>query len=127
LKLLSGGSASLASVDDLHLASGRDLNLVVGQKHNAVIGGDMFEQIRGLSKSVAAASQSLLAPKTWVGSESVNVLQVLSDVIDLLEQIDTQLAGHKHGPTPPPDNVGEFTGNAASPLLLGEKLKPITG
>ncbi|MFP3560877.1 hypothetical protein SB861_61380, partial [Paraburkholderia sp. SIMBA_049] len=32
LKLLSGGSASLAAVDDLHQATGRDLNLVVGQK-----------------------------------------------------------------------------------------------
>ncbi len=31
LKLLSGGSASLATVDDLHQATGRDLNLVVGQ------------------------------------------------------------------------------------------------
>jgi hypothetical protein len=31
LKLLSGGSASLAAVDDLHQATGRDLNLVVGQ------------------------------------------------------------------------------------------------
>ncbi|MBT2375410.1 hypothetical protein [Pseudomonas fluorescens] len=35
LKLLSGGSASLAAVDDLHLATNRDLNLVLGQKLNA--------------------------------------------------------------------------------------------
>lgn len=40
LKLLSGGSASLAAVDDLHQATGRDLNLVVGQKLNATVGGD---------------------------------------------------------------------------------------
>jgi len=31
LKLMSGGSASLAAVDDLHQATGRDLNVVVGQ------------------------------------------------------------------------------------------------
>lgn len=47
LKLLSGGSASLAAVDDLHRATGRDLNLVVGQKHNATVGGDMEERIEG--------------------------------------------------------------------------------
>ena len=29
LKLLSGGSANLAAVDDLHQATGRDLNLVI--------------------------------------------------------------------------------------------------
>ena len=45
--LLSGGSASLAAVDDLHQATGRDLNLVVGQKHNDTVGGDMEERIQG--------------------------------------------------------------------------------
>ena len=41
LKLMSGGSASLPAVDDLHQATGRDLNVVVEQKHNATVGGDM--------------------------------------------------------------------------------------
>ncbi|MDI2594353.1 phage baseplate assembly protein V [Pseudomonas sp. 681] len=127
LKLLSGGSASLAAVDDLHQATGRDLNLVVGQKHNATVGGDMQERIQGLRQSVAKVSQRLEAPKTWIGSSGVNVLQVLCDLIDLVEQMNSQLAGHKHGATPPPDNAGEFTGNTASALLLSRKLKPITG
>lgn len=56
LKLLSGGSASLAAVDDFHQATGRDLNLVVGQRHNATVGGDMEERIQGLRKSVATVS-----------------------------------------------------------------------
>lgn len=47
LKLLSGGSASLAAVDDLHQATGRDFNLVVAQTHNATVGGDMREVVRG--------------------------------------------------------------------------------
>jgi hypothetical protein len=127
LKLMSGGSASLAAVDDLHQATGRDLNLVVGQKHNATVGGDMQEKIQGLRKSVAGISQRLEAPKTWLGSSGVNVLKVVCDMLDLLEQMNTQLAGHKHGPIPPPDNAGDFTGNAASALLLSGKLKPITG
>src|SRR5450830_351249 len=86
LKLLSGGSASLAAVDDLHQATGRDLNLVVGQKHNATVGGDMQERIQGLRKSVAKVSQRFEAPKTWLGSESVNVLQILCDLLDLVER-----------------------------------------
>ena len=77
LKLLSGGSASLAAVDDLHQATGRDLNLVVGQKYNATVGGDMEERIQGLRESVAGGSQRLQSPKTWLGSEGVNVLKVL--------------------------------------------------
>ncbi|AZC72370.1 hypothetical protein [Pseudomonas chlororaphis] len=126
LKLLSGGSASLAAVDDLHQATGRDLNLVVGQKHNAAIGGDMQEQIQGLRRSVSAVSQRLQAPKTWLGSESVNVLQILGDLLDLVQEMNTQLAGHTHGPTPPPGNAAAFTADAAKAAGLMAKLKPIT-
>ncbi|MDU8431719.1 hypothetical protein RYA99_21380 [Pseudomonas syringae pv. actinidifoliorum] len=45
IKLLLGGSASMAAVDDLRQATGRDLHLMVGQKHNAIVGGDMVERI----------------------------------------------------------------------------------
>lgn len=126
LKLLSGGSASLAAVDDLHMATGRDLNLVVGQKHNTAVGGDMREQIQGVRESVAAIGQRLVATKTWLGSEAVNVLQVLCDLIELVQQMNIAIAAHKHGPTPPPDNAGEFTTHAASATVQAAQLKPIT-
>lgn len=126
LKLLSGGSVSLAAVDDLHLATGRDLNLVVAQKLNAAMGGDVQERIEGLRDSVARISQRLQAPKTWLGSEGVNVLQVLCDLLDLVQAMNTELATHVHGPTPPPGNAAAFSAAAAQAQLLGLSLKPIT-
>ncbi|MGP5351773.1 hypothetical protein [Pseudomonas helleri] len=120
LMLLSGGSASLAALDDLHLASGRDLNLVVAQKLNATIGGDMQERIQGIRRS--------LAPQTWLGSEGVNVLQILCDLLDLVQEMNVQLAGHTHvpGPTPGPTDATGFTAKAAKALALAAQLKPIT-
>nr|WP_302184231.1 hypothetical protein [Pseudomonas donghuensis] len=128
LKLLSGGSASLAAVDDLHQATGRDYNLVVGQKHNATVGGDMQEQIQGLRRSVSSVSQRLQAPKTWLGFEGVNVLQVLCDLLDLVQQMNTQLASHTHvpGPTPAPSDALAFTTDAAKAGELSTKLKAVT-
>lgn len=126
LKLLSGGSASLAAVDDLHQATGRDLNLVVGQKHNATVGGDMEERIQGLRKSVAGVSQRLKAPKTWIGSEGINVLRVLGDTLDLLEQIASQIAAHTHGSTPVPTTAASFTEDAAKAALLSAELGSVT-
>ena len=128
LKLLSGGSASLAAVDDLHQATGRDLNLVVGQKHNATVGGDMQERIQGLRKSVAGISQQLQAPKNWIGSGSVNLFQVVCDMLDLLQQMNTQLAAHTHspGPTPSPTDATVFTAKGAQALKLATILRPIT-
>lgn len=126
LKLLSGGSASLAAVDDLHQATGRDLNLVVGQKHNATVGGNMDERIEGMRNSVAAVSQRLQAPKTWLGSEGVNVLQVLCDLLDLVQQMNMQLSVHVHGPTPVPSNSGVFEIAGAEVEKLAATLKLIT-
>lgn len=126
LKLLSGGAASLAAVDDLHQATGRDLNLVVGQKHNATVGGDMEERIQGLRKSVAAVSQRLVAPKNWLGSEKVNVLQVLCDLLDLVQQMNVQLASHTHGATPVPNNASVFSENLTMASSLYAKLQSVT-
>lgn len=120
LKLLSGGSASLAAVGDLHQATGRDLNLVVGQKLNATVGGDMTEAIVGIRRSIAA--------QTWLGSPGVNVLQVLLDLIDLVQQMNTQLAAHTHvpGPAPSPSDAAQFGAKAAQAVQLAGKLRPIT-
>nr|WP_288912125.1 hypothetical protein [uncultured Pseudomonas sp.] len=126
LKLLSGGSASLAAVDDLHQATGRDLNLVVGQKHNATVGGDMEERIQGLRKSVAAVSQTLLAPKTWLGSGEINVLLLLCNLLDLVQEMNSQLATHVHGPTSPPSTAAVFASYALQAGALNTKLRPIT-
>ncbi|KPW22066.1 hypothetical protein ALO83_101021 [Pseudomonas cannabina pv. alisalensis] len=126
LKLLSGGSASLAAVDDLHQATGRDLNLVVGQKHNATVGGDMHERIQGLRESIAKESQRLQAPKNWVGSGGVNIFQVLCETLDIVQEMNSQIAAHTHGPTPVPSNAGTFIKNTTliGALLMG--LKEIT-
>lgn len=128
LKLLSGGSASLAAVDDLHQATGRDLNVVVGQKYKATVGGDMQERIEGLRESVARVSQRMQAPKSWIGSEGVNALQILCDVIDLISDMNNRLAGHTHvpGPTPSPADIASFQKMAAEATLLSTELKHIT-
>ncbi len=126
LKLMSGGSASLAAVDDLHQATGRDLNVVVGQKHNATVGGDMQEKIQGLRESVVGISQRLQAPRNWIGSDGVNLFQVVYDMLELLEQMNAQLASHTHGASPIPSNAATFIAQSGKFKELGMKIKSIT-
>jgi hypothetical protein len=128
LKLMSGGSASLAAVDDLHQATGRDLNLVVGQKHNATVGGDMQERIEGTRQSVTAVSQRLEAPKNWIGSNSVNLFEIVCDVLDLMQKMNNQLAAHTHSPGPIPSSgdVSAFADYAVKSLGMHRKLKDVT-
>lgn len=126
LKLNSAGTATVAALDDLHQATGRDLNLVVGQKHNAAVGGDMQEQIKGLRNSVAGIWQRLIAPKNHVGSESVNIFQILCDTLDLIAQMAEQMSGHVHGVSPVPATSGLFAADAARAAALGAVIKSVT-
>jgi hypothetical protein len=128
LKLMSGGTASLAAVDDLHQATGRDLNLVVGQKHNATVGGDMQERIEGLRRSVVKVSQRIQAPKNWIGSADVNLFQVVCDMLDLLHQMNVQLAAHTHspGPSPSPTDAANFAEKGVQASKMKTRLKEIT-
>lgn len=126
LKLMSGGSASLAAVDDLHQATGRDLNLVVGQKHSITVGGDMQERIEGLRRSVSGKGQHLQAPKNWIGSKEVNLFKIVCETLELLEQMNTQIALHTHGKTPQPENASTFLGAAFTAAKLGNEVKKIT-
>ena len=127
LKLNSAGTATLAAVDDMHQATGRDLNLVVGKTHNTAVGGDMREKIAGLRKSVAGASQRLIAPKNHVGSEGVNIFRVLCDTLDLIEELSTQVAAHVHSQVgQPPVNAAAFAADAAKAALLSAELGSAT-
>lgn len=126
LKLMSGGSASLAAVDDLHQATGRDINMVVGQNHRATIGGDMFEQIAGVRASLVRGGQRYQAPKTWLGSSDINVLKLLCDVIDLVEKMNIAIASHSHGLSSQPNNGILFQEYGDTSNRIGFLLESIT-
>jgi hypothetical protein len=89
----------------------------------------MEERIDGLRKSVASVSQRLVAPKNHVGSEDVNIFQVVCDLLDLVQQMNLQLANHMHvpGPTLNAADVAAFNAKAVRAREMAAKLKPITG
>ncbi|AOE80767.1 hypothetical protein A7318_19955 [Pseudomonas lurida] len=128
LKLLSGGSASLAAVDDLHQATGRDLNLVVGRKHNFTVGGDLQERIDGLRESVSGVSQHFTSPLNWIGSEDTNLFRVVCELVDLLQQMNIKLSTHTHLPTAAPSqsDASFFSSSASKALGMYVVLKKIT-
>ncbi len=99
---------------------------MVGQKHNATVGGDMHERIQGVRESLTSESQRLQAPKSWVGSDGVNIFQVVCDLLDIVQDMNTQLAVHTHGPTPIPANASAFIEDAAQSSILLAKLQAIT-
>jgi len=128
LKMMSGGSVSLAAVDDLHQATGRDLNLSVSQKHSTTVGGDMQELIEGMRESVVGVSQRLQAPKNRVGSELMNIFKIVCDILDLMQDINNQLAVHINSPglLPNARDVFAFSRSSVVATNTSHKLRGIT-
>ncbi|WP_163832258.1 hypothetical protein [Spartinivicinus ruber] len=96
LKLHSGGTAELAAIDNLKVATGNDSHTVVGN--------DMQEHINGIKHSLAKLKQIAQVKdggKVWLGNESDNVLQLLSEFMAVVEQAFLDLSTHGHTPAGP--------------------------
>ncbi|MCO1335996.1 hypothetical protein MO867_16825, partial [Microbulbifer sp. OS29] len=91
LRLLSGGSLNIGALDNLNLSTTSDINSSVGR--------DLKEQIGNIRESIAKTQQSIKVKdggKAWLGSESVNVLKVLEELIDVVSALAGTLATHSH-------------------------------
>jgi hypothetical protein len=63
----------------------------------------------------------------WLGDSSVNVAQILLDLISLVEQMNQTLSVHTHNsPLPTPTEKADFVGYKAEAAGLNSQLEPIT-
>lgn len=52
--------------------------------------------------------------------------KVVYDLLDLVQDMNTLLAAHTHGPTPVPGNAAAFTADAAKAAVMSARLNSIT-
>lgn len=64
----------------------------IGQNATTDIGGDLIEKIGNIRRSLATARQEVIAPVVWVGSEQVNVMALMLDILDVLQALAQQTA-----------------------------------
>ncbi|MCF2861468.1 hypothetical protein ABMY44_04765 [Pseudoalteromonas sp. Cnat2-41] len=62
----------------------------------------------------------------WVGNESVNMLQILLDLIAVVKNTNQTLAMHTHEGAGKSQQAGQFTGYQSTIAGLGKQLSPIT-
>jgi len=88
------------------------------------VAGDLTEKIEGIRSSVAAVQQQLIAPVVWLGSQQVNVLQLMLDTLDVVKQLAEQTAGHKHPSVSTPTNAAAINQTGSSASALKQKYDP---
>lgn len=88
------------------------------------VGSSLTEKIAGIRRSVAQ-SQELIAPVVKLGSESINVLTLLTDTLDVLNELATQAANHTHPSTGQSQQAAQFTATAQKTRVLAKKYGPL--
>ena len=119
IQQLVTGDYALATGKYLASVQGDAETDIAGQQATTVAGnitvetkGALTEKIAALRKTVASGGQQVMGPTVHIGSESVNVLAMMLDTIDLLAQLAQQCASHSHPSVSTPTNAVAFTQTA---------------
>ena len=112
------------------------LNITTASDQNTKIGRDLKQRIGNIVDSLAVAKQLIKVQdggKVWWGSESVNVLQILSDLIQVVADVANTASSHTHPytdngspmTTQAPNQSGAFSGQKSSANGLTGQLDPV--
>ncbi|WP_193166257.1 hypothetical protein [Microbulbifer hainanensis] len=125
LRLLSGGTLNVSALDNLNLTTASDINSTAGR--------DLKERVGNVRDSLAKPRQEVKVEvedggTLWLGSETVNVLQVLSDLISVVSSLAGTLKSHSHAVNgAPPDQQSEIGENQGDADSLNSSLIELIG
>lgn len=123
---ISTGDYSQAVKNRVASIGGNDETDVAGEK-SVTTGKDLIEQIGQIRKSVAAVKQEIIAPVVWIGSQSINVAQLMLDTLEVVKQLAEQTASHTHSNTGNPLNSGDIKSTGSQADSLSKKYSPVIG
>jgi hypothetical protein len=120
-----GGLKLIEALGAIELLAGDDLTLGSLGNLSQTTAGDLVEVVGQLRRSVAAELQHLEAPRSWMGTEGVNIFRLLLQLMNVVEQLAAATASHTHGSGPVPGNSGAMTGHGQQAKQLADQLSPI--
>lgn len=119
LKTVVGEKALIVALEGLLLGSKKQVDIEATENMNLTTLKTLHAKATELAK--------VEGKTVWLGDSSVNVAQVLLDLISLVKDINQSLETHGHTKTGagPPITKGEFTGHKSTASSLKSTLEPI--
>lgn len=119
LKTVVGEKALIVALEGLLLGSKKQVDIEASENMNLTTLKTLHAKATELAK--------VEGKTVWLGNNSVNVAQVLLDLIALVKDINQSLEthGHKDQGAGPPITKGEFTGHKSTASSLKSTLEPI--
>ncbi|WP_279050114.1 hypothetical protein [Cedecea davisae] len=137
---ISEGDYGIGTTGSLSVSCGKDNSVSVGKSAKREIGADLTDEIKGsatltvggsltekisgIRRSVAQV-QELIAPTVKLGSETINVLTLLTDTLDVVSELAQIAASHSHEGAGVSPQAGQFTAAAQKTGELKQKYGPL--
>lgn len=137
---ISEGDYSIGTHGNLTATCSKDNSVSVGQNVKREVGGNLTddikgnatltvgaaltEKITGIRRSVAQAQQ-LIAPVVRLGTDEINVLTLLTDTLDVVNELAKLTATHTHPDTGASQQAAQFNATAAKTDKLQTKYSPL--
>jgi len=118
LKTVVGEKALIVALEGVLLGSKKQVDIEATENMNLTTLKTLHAKATELAK--------VEGKTVWLGDSSVNVAQVLLDLIGLVEQMNQTLSTHTHNaPLPTPTEKADLVGYKAEAKGLSSKLEPI--
>uniref|UniRef100_UPI0034A0D57C hypothetical protein n=1 Tax=Aeromonas sp. R9-1 TaxID=3138478 RepID=UPI0034A0D57C len=98
------GIKQVEALGAIELLAGDDLVLGCLGNMSQTTAGDLVEVVGQLRRAVAGELQHFEAPRSWMGTEGVNIFRLLLQLMNVVEQLATATSSHTHGSGPAPGN-----------------------
>ncbi|WP_242455703.1 hypothetical protein [Pantoea agglomerans] len=121
------GNYSMATQQSQLITVGGNAETDVTVSVTINIGQALTEKIGQLRQSIAGTRQEIIAPVVWIGSEKINVAQLMLDTVALVQQLADQLASHTHPSTGQPTNSSDIAQSSQQAATLSTKYSPVIG
>lgn len=121
-----GGLKLIEALGAIELLAGDDLTLGSLGNMSQTTAGDLVEVVGQLHRAVAGELQHLEAPRSWMGTNSVNIFRLLLQLMKVVEQLAATTASHTHGSGPAPGNREVMAEQSKQAQHLSSQLEPIT-
>ncbi len=95
------GKKLIEALGAINLLAGDDIVLGSLGNMQTAMARDLVETIGEVRRSIVAEHQWLQAPKTWIGSKEENVLELLSELMQVVKELADTLATHTHSGVAP--------------------------
>lgn len=127
IQQLSEGDYSIATSSNYVASIEKDMTLDVGQNSTIIVGQKLIEKVGQIKQSIAGAQQQIIAPVVWIGSQQINVAQLMIDTLDVVKELAELTAAHTHSNTGAPINAAAIKGTGTKSDTLNKKYSPVIG